>query len=134
MLVSVIFCRCISSDVSISFCIFCLAFWASVSMVVQRYHDRVKSGIWYFIAAVPYVGMIWQFVGLVFLPGDDVENDFGQPPGTQRSHSADEMLSNFALAQDNALTGVNLRKSRSQFGVRGVEVQREKIRLSSEII
>ncbi len=46
---------------------------------VKRWHDRDKSGAWYFIAFVPIVGAIWTLVELGFLPGTDGANQYGAP-------------------------------------------------------
>ena len=53
----------------------------SACVTVKRYHDRGKSGFWYWIALLPFGG-IWQFIELGFLPGDEGENHYGPPPGS----------------------------------------------------
>ena len=44
---------------------------------VKRWHDRDKSGWWYFIILVPIVGPIWAVVELGFLAGTDGVNQYG---------------------------------------------------------
>ncbi len=56
-----------------------------VCSTVQRYHDRGKSGLWFFIALVPLVGGIWQLIECGFCSGDDGDNAYGPPPGATRS-------------------------------------------------
>ncbi len=52
-----------------------------ISVTVQRYHDRDKSGWWIWISAVPFIGALWQFIELGFLPGTPGDNHYGPPPG-----------------------------------------------------
>jgi uncharacterized membrane protein YhaH (DUF805 family) len=60
--------------------IICLVINVSVS--VKRYHDRGKSGWWFFVVFVPLAGGIWQLIELGFCSGDDAPNRFGPPPGS----------------------------------------------------
>ena len=53
----------------------------NVSVIVKRYHDRGKSGFWFWIVLLPFGG-IWQFIELGFVPGDEGENHYGPPPGS----------------------------------------------------
>ena len=48
----------------------------SLSLTVRRLHDQDKSGFWYFIAFVPFIGSIWLFV-LTLLEGTPGPNRFG---------------------------------------------------------
>jgi uncharacterized membrane protein YhaH (DUF805 family) len=48
----------------------------SLSLTVRRLHDQDKSGFWYFIAFVPFIGGIWLFV-LTLLEGTPGPNRFG---------------------------------------------------------
>ena len=59
-----------------------LAVWINVACTVKRFHDRGKSGFWFFIVFVPYVGSIWQMVECGFLAGSPGINNYGPPPGT----------------------------------------------------
>ena len=52
------------------------SFLAGLSLTVRRLHDQDKSGFWYFIAFVPFVGGIWLFV-LTLLEGTPGPNRFG---------------------------------------------------------
>ena len=52
------------------------SFLISISLVVRRLHDQDKSGFWYFIAFVPFIGGIWLLV-LTLLEGTPGPNRFG---------------------------------------------------------
>ncbi|MCA0434399.1 MAG: DUF805 domain-containing protein [Proteobacteria bacterium] len=65
-----------------------LVYVISLCTTVKRYHDRGKSGWWYFIAFVPLIGGIWQLIELGFCAGDDADNDYGPPPGAARRKAA----------------------------------------------
>jgi uncharacterized membrane protein YhaH (DUF805 family) len=52
------------------------AFLISISLTVRRLHDQDKSGFWYFIAFVPFIGGIWLLV-LTLLEGTRGPNRFG---------------------------------------------------------
>ena len=82
----------------------------NVSVSVKRYHDRGKSGWWFFLVFIPLIGGIWQLIELGFCSGDDGDNDYGPPPGAARRMGAlggeiAGMKSNTALAKldDNYL-------------------------------
>ena len=47
-----------------------------ISLGVRRLHDQDKSGFWYFIVLVPFVGSIWLLV-LTLLEGTPGPNRFG---------------------------------------------------------
>ncbi len=53
-----------------------VSFLVSLSLIVRRLHDQDKSGFWYFIAFVPFIGGIWLFV-LTLLEGTPGPNRFG---------------------------------------------------------
>ena len=52
------------------------AFLISISLTVRRLHDQDKSGFWYFIVFVPFIGGIWLLV-LTLLEGTRGQNRFG---------------------------------------------------------
>lgn len=64
------------------------------SAAVRRYHDRGKSGWWWFVALIPVVGLFWQVVELGFLPGERGANRFSPAAGAgaQRSQPGDGPL------------------------------------------
>lgn len=57
----------------------------NICSTVKRYHDRGKSGWWYFVSLIPFIGGIWQLIECGFCSGDDGDNDFGPPPGSAQS-------------------------------------------------
>ena len=52
------------------------AFLLSLSLTIRRLHDQDKSGFWYFIAFVPFIGGIWLLV-LTIMEGTPGPNRFG---------------------------------------------------------
>jgi uncharacterized membrane protein YhaH (DUF805 family) len=57
-----------------------LLIWMSIAATVQRYHDRGKSGVWFFIGFIPVIGQIWQLIECGFCRGDHGNNNYGPPP------------------------------------------------------
>ena len=73
----------------------------NASVCVKRYHDRGKSGVWFLLCFVPFVGPIWQLVELGFLRGEAGANRFGGEPGSGSSFGADfGAASNYAGYDD----------------------------------
>jgi uncharacterized membrane protein YhaH (DUF805 family) len=64
----------------IAFAISLLNLWICICLMVKRYHDRGKSGWWFFFALIPIVGWIWSFIELGLLRGDEGSNDYGPDP------------------------------------------------------
>lgn len=58
-----------------------IGIWINVVATIKRFHDRGKSGAWFLIVFVPFIGGIWQLVECGFCSGDDGENQYGPPPG-----------------------------------------------------
>jgi uncharacterized membrane protein YhaH (DUF805 family) len=56
----------------------------NICSTVKRYHDRGKSGFWYFISFVPFIGGIWQLIECGFCSGEEGDNQYGPPPGAGR--------------------------------------------------
>ena len=56
--------------------------WPGVATQVKRWHDRDKSGWWYFIGLVPIIGSLWAFIETGFLPGTEGDNRYGPDPKT----------------------------------------------------
>ena len=54
--------------------------WPGSAIVVKRWHDRNKSGWYYFILFIPLVGAIWTFIEAGCLPGTAGANRFGPGP------------------------------------------------------
>ncbi|MFB6824746.1 DUF805 domain-containing protein [Streptomyces virginiae] len=54
-------------------------FVPSLAVTVRRLHDLGKSGAWYFIAFVPFIGGIWLLV-LTATAGQQQQNQYGPDP------------------------------------------------------
>jgi uncharacterized membrane protein YhaH (DUF805 family) len=61
----------------------------NASVCVKRYHDRGKSGVWFFLCFIPYIGAIWQLVELGFFRGEAGANKYGGEPGSGSSFGSD---------------------------------------------
>ena len=53
--------------------------WMSIMIGIKRCHDRGRSGWFLLIALIPLVNL-WLVVELIFLPGTDGSNDYGENP------------------------------------------------------
>jgi|GEM_PF-4155423 len=104
--------------------------WVGVCSSVKRYHDRGKTGFWYFIALVPIIGPIWQLVELGFLPGEDGANAHGPQPrggvGMASPAASDKPSAPPVWSSDNKPALAPRRKAddrstapRETFGLRG---------------
>ncbi|MGJ8634757.1 MAG: DUF805 domain-containing protein, partial [Luteolibacter sp.] len=65
----------------------------NLSINVQRWHDRDKSGFWIFIVMIPFVGGLWAFIETGLLPGTPTVNRFGPPPGSTFESTANRVFS-----------------------------------------
>ncbi len=54
--------------------------WPSVAIAAKRWHDRDKSGWWYLISFIPFIGPLWAIIELGFLSGTYGPNRFGHDP------------------------------------------------------
>lgn len=54
-----------------------ILFLPSLAVLVRRLHDTGRSGWWFFITFIPFVGSIWIFI--LTLLGSDEENKYGLP-------------------------------------------------------
>jgi uncharacterized membrane protein YhaH (DUF805 family) len=70
--------------------------WINIASTVKRFHDRGKSGFWFLIVFVPYVGAIWQLVECGFLAGSSGTNGYGPPPGSGGSSSYGDLEDDIA--------------------------------------
>lgn len=71
-----------------------VAFWINLCLTVKRYHDRGKSGIWFLVMLIPFIGGIWQLIECGFLPGTDGMNGY-----ERSSKPTDPMADRFAEMQ-----------------------------------
>ena len=54
--------------------------YASLTLVVRRWHDRGKSGFWALLGFIPIVGWLWQGIECGFLDGTLGPNRYGPSP------------------------------------------------------
>lgn len=54
--------------------------WISIATSVKRFHDRNKSGWWYLIVLVPFLGELWLIIENGFLSGTAGANNYGNDP------------------------------------------------------
>lgn len=64
--------------IGVFFALYALCLWINIAVTVKRYHDRNKSGFWFLIILVPFIGGIWQLVECGFLAGTPGGNNYGQ--------------------------------------------------------
>lgn len=50
-----------------------------LGLVIRRLHDVGKSGWWYFVCFIPFIGSIWILI-LLCTQSQYGENQYGQPP------------------------------------------------------
>ncbi|WP_158811157.1 DUF805 domain-containing protein [Beijerinckia sp. L45] len=63
-----------------------LYLWINTCIAIKRLHDRNKSGWWFLLAFVPYVGGLWLLIECGMLRGTAGPNRFGPDPlGRQAS-------------------------------------------------
>jgi len=65
-----------------------LIVWPSLAVTIKRWHDRNKSGWWYFINFIPVIGVPWALVENGFLKGTTGENRFGPDPLEQEAQQS----------------------------------------------
>lgn len=54
--------------------------WLTIAITCKRFHDRDKSGWWYLISFVPYIGPLWILVECGCLRGTYGPNMYGPDP------------------------------------------------------
>ena len=70
----------LAGPVSIPFFLFCLAILIpALAVTVRRLHDTGRSGGWYFIGFVPFVGHILLFI-FTLLDSTPGQNEYGPNP------------------------------------------------------
>ncbi|MEM9105717.1 MAG: DUF805 domain-containing protein [Pseudomonadota bacterium] len=57
-----------------------LCLWMHFAVSAKRYHDRNKRAIWFLVAFVPIIGLIWQMIECGFLAGTPGANTYGPDP------------------------------------------------------
>lgn len=78
--------------------IFAIMTWINIAVTVKRFHDRDKSGWWFCIVFVPYIGALWQIVECGFLAGTRSGNRFGpSSDGTSGFNPDDAIESHISM-------------------------------------
>lgn len=54
-------------------------FIPTLAVLVRRLHDSNKSGWYYFVSLIPFIGGIWLLI-LLFSDSDQGDNDYGPNP------------------------------------------------------
>jgi len=54
--------------------------WVLAALATKRLRDRGKSPLWFLLALIPVLGMVWLFVELGLCRGSPGENQFGRDP------------------------------------------------------
>ncbi len=68
--------------------IFCLYFlvsigvvvWIEINLLIKRWHDRDKPGVWCLMIFVPFIGWLWVLIECGFMDGTQGPNQFGPSP------------------------------------------------------
>lgn len=63
----------------------------SLSTLVRRLHDTGRSGWWFWIQIIPFVGPIWLLV-LLLLPSEEMPNEYGPDPEGATSEPGGDIL------------------------------------------
>lgn len=68
-----------SAGVAIGIVLILVGTVVSLATQTKRWHDRDKSGWWWLISFVPFIGGPWMLIELGFLGGTPGANRFGLP-------------------------------------------------------
>lgn len=87
IMIGIVFISGAFSNVSDSFSIpiillmfyFLGTFLPSIAVTIRRLHDTGKSGWYYLVSFIPYIGGIWLLV-LTIIEGDSGPNEYGPDP------------------------------------------------------
>ncbi|MEP3275684.1 MAG: DUF805 domain-containing protein [Stappiaceae bacterium] len=67
-------------------------YWTSACIIIKRYHDLDKPGVWYLMVFVPIIGPIWVLVECGFFAGTPGANDYGPPDSGGWGSSVDDEI------------------------------------------
>ncbi len=79
--------------------IFIISTWINMAVSIKRFHDRNKSGLWFLIIFIPYIGGLWLLIECGFFPGTEGSNAYDGPENTPTNWSSNKF--------DNAYQGQN---------------------------
>lgn len=61
-----------------------LSVWVGAALLVKRWHDRNKSGWYYWIIFIPLIGPFWAFIEAGCMKGTKGPNRYGPDPIRKR--------------------------------------------------
>lgn len=73
-----------------------LGTWINFSSIIQRYHDRGKSGFWCLMLFVPLIGVFWVLIECGFCRGEDKDNSWGPALGPARAREVNGLAASRA--------------------------------------
>jgi len=56
--------------------------WINLCLMVKRWHDRNRSGLWLLINLIPGIGQMWTVIECGFIAGTPGGNKYGPSPTT----------------------------------------------------
>jgi uncharacterized membrane protein YhaH (DUF805 family) len=54
--------------------------WMNLCLMVKRWHDRGRSGLWLLINLIPGIGQMWMVIECGFVAGTSGDNKYGPAP------------------------------------------------------
>ena len=54
--------------------------WMNLCLMVKRWHDRNRSGLWLLINLIPGIGQLWTVIECGFIAGTPGDNTYGPSP------------------------------------------------------
>lgn len=107
------------------FAIWLFGVWTHAALVVKRYHDLDKSGWWFLMLLVPFIGPIWVIIECGFFAGTQGVNRYGSPPSSGWGSSVDEeieaMRSQSQAEQDAGTFSTSIRAARKLRETQGAQ-------------
>lgn len=62
--------------------------WINLCLMVKRWHDRGRSGLWLLINLIPGIGQMWTVIECGFVAGTPGDNRYGPAPARPAPHVA----------------------------------------------
>ncbi|MCR9139636.1 MAG: DUF805 domain-containing protein [Alphaproteobacteria bacterium] len=81
--------------------------WFNVCITIQRFHDRNKSGLWFFIGLIPVIGSLWILIECGFLRGSSGPNEYGDPAGSLSADALTAEIDGLRRGRSQAMRQVN---------------------------
>jgi len=61
--------------------------WMNLCLMVKRWHDRNRSGLWLLINLIPGIGQMWTVIECGFIAGTPGDNKYGLSPVKSAPHA-----------------------------------------------